>query len=178
MLVDRWHRPPLALSQPLCCRFGSEFLSLQKTRGLPLRDAHAWPQTHCVWRRTPHGLCSHMDALKQSKWAAAATLGKYNISGLTLPPHVLTFRVGRTLSHPVSGQPSTSKMFSLSKAWGPLTNGCHCWIVSLLTMFCQGTFFFLSAWEHSQRVPNTGQLPTLQHCEISETRPCRTQSNN
>lgn len=58
-------------------------LSLQKARGLRLRDAHAWPQTRCVWRRTPDGLCSHMDALKQSKWAAAATLGKYNISGLT-----------------------------------------------------------------------------------------------
>lgn len=101
-------------------------LSLQKARGLRPWDAHAWPQTRCVWRRTPDGLCSHVDALKQSKWAAAATLGKYNISGLTLPPHVLTFRVGRTLSHPVSGQPSTSKMFSLSKARGPLTNGCHC----------------------------------------------------
>lgn len=58
-------------------------LAAEKARGLRLRDAHAWPQTRCVWRRTPDGLRSHMDALKQSKWAAAATLGKYNISGLT-----------------------------------------------------------------------------------------------
>lgn len=96
------HRPATPAGVNFAAGSDPEFLSLH---GLWLRDAHARPQTRCVWRQTPLGWCSHMEALKQSKREAVATLGKYNISRLTLPSHVFPFGVEPTLSHPVSGHP-------------------------------------------------------------------------